>query len=213
MNTTEKSSVKTAQENLRESAPQQSARYSPEPLRNIPLSTLKRIAVNASTVEAGDCEILRQQLGRYPRGLVGIGARCACGRPAVTITYPRLASGEPFPTLFYLSLPWLVREISRIESSGGMQALNERLREGSQNYDPDLARNHEQAHVSYIERRNMLAQVPELAGRSAGGMPDRVKCLHALAGYTLAAGSGVTAIGDEALRLAGWNPEVCHCSA
>ena len=41
--------------------------------------------------------------------------------------------------------------------------------------------------------------MPEIAGVSAGGMPDRVKCLHALVGHALAAGPGVNPLGDEAL--------------
>lgn len=177
----------------------------------INLATLRRVAANASEIQPGDIAEITRQLGRHPRGLVGIGARCACGRPAVTITYPRLASGEPFPTLFYLSLPWLVSEISRIESTGGMEPFNERLRAESEAYEPQLAANHQAAHESYIARRELLAQVPEISQRSAGGLPDRVKCLHALAGYALAAGAGVTAVGDEALQLAGWDPAVCKC--
>lgn len=82
---------------------------------SVPLDVLKRVAVNATEIRPDDRAILTAQLGRDPRGLVGIGARCACGAPAVTITYPRLPDGSPFPTVFYLSYPWLVREISRIE--------------------------------------------------------------------------------------------------
>jgi hypothetical protein len=36
---------------------------------------------------------------------------------------------------------------------------------------------------------------------SAGGMPDRVKCLHVLVGHSLAAGEGVNPLGDEALAM------------
>ena len=178
----------------------------------IDLDTLRRVAANASEVRESDLAVVQEQLGRLPRGVVGIGARCACGRPAVTITYPRLPDGSPFPTLFYLTLPWLVREISRIESSGNMELMSERLRAGSADYDGVLAANHRAAHESYIARRELLAEVPEIAGRSAGGMPDRVKCLHALAGYALAAGAGVCLLGDEALALAGWGPGVCRCA-
>ncbi|MDP9831723.1 DUF501 domain-containing protein [Trueperella abortisuis] len=168
--------------------------------------TLHRIAANASPVRDTDIEVLSEQLGRHPRGLVGIGARCACGNPAVTITYPRLPDGSPFPTLFYLSLPALVKRISRAESSGRMETFNERLAA-----DADYRAAHERAHVSYIERRNLLEEVPEIEQRSAGGMPDRVKCLHALAGFALAAGPGVCPAGDDALALVGWDPAVCHC--
>jgi hypothetical protein len=42
-------------------------------------------------------------------------------------------------------------------------------------------------------------------------MPVRVKCLHALAGHSLAAGPGVNPIGDLALERADWSPTVCRC--
>ncbi|WP_216379581.1 DUF501 domain-containing protein [Arcanobacterium phocae] len=177
-------------------------------MTSVSLDVLQRVAANATEIRPGDWEILTRQLGRDPRGLVGIGARCVCGAPAVTITYPRLPDGSPFPTLFYLSYPWLVREISRIESSGEMVAYNDRLAA-----DPEFAAGHVRAHESYVARRDLLDEVPEIAGKSAGGMPDRVKCLHALAGYALAVGPGVCPAGDEALAQAGWDPNVCHCSS
>ncbi len=172
----------------------------------ISLEVLQRIAPNASLVQGNDREVLTAQLGRDPRGLVGIGARCACGDPAVTITYPRLPDGSPFPTLFYLSLPALIKEISRIESAGGMVQMNERLLE-----DETLRAGHLLAHKKYVEKRELLAKVPEIIDKSAGGLPDRVKCLHALAGYALAAGKGVCPLGDEALSLAGWDIDICRC--
>ncbi|VEI13012.1 DUF501 domain-containing protein [Trueperella bialowiezensis] len=172
----------------------------------IALETLRQVAANATEIRESDHAVITEQLGRYPRGLVGIGARCACGAPAVTITYPRLPDGSPFPTLFYLSLPSLVKEISRIESAGQMVDFNERLAN-----DADYRAAHERAHRIYVERREILADVPEIDDRSAGGMPDRVKCLHALAGYALAVGPGVVPAGDDALAIAGWDPAVCRC--
>ena len=41
-----------------------------------------------------------------------------------------------------------------------------------------------------------IESVPEIAGVSAGGMPDRVKCLHVLLAHALAAGPGVNPLGD-----------------
>jgi len=67
------------------------------------------------------------------------------------------------------------------------------------------------AHESYIADRETILVVDEVAGISAGGMPDRVKCLHALVGHALAAGPGVNPIGDLALERAAWNPAVCEC--
>jgi hypothetical protein len=55
--------------------------------------------------------------------------------------------------------------------------------------------------------------VPEIAGISAGGMPSRVKCLHALIGHALAAGPGVNPIGDLALAACSWSPTKCVCES
>jgi uncharacterized protein len=38
---------------------------------------------------------------------------------------------------------------------------------------------------------------------SAGGMPDRVKCLHALAAHALAVGPGINPLGDETVTAIG----------
>ncbi len=65
--------------------------------------------------------------------------------------------------------------------------------------DSDLAAAYGAAHSDYLARREAVAHVPEITGVSAGGMPDRVKCLHALVAHALAAGRGVNPLGDEAL--------------
>ena len=64
------------------------------------------------------------------------------------------------------------------------------------------------AHEAYLAARDAIGaekghDVPEIAGISAGGMPDRVKCLHVLAGQSLAQGRGVNPLGDEVLDLLG----------
>jgi hypothetical protein len=69
--------------------------------------------------------------------------------------------------------------------------------------DAELAEAYAAAHRDYLARRAALADVPEIAGVSAGGMPARVKCLHVLAGHALAAGPGVNPLGDEALAALG----------
>ena len=37
--------------------------------------------VNTTDATEEDLEVLRSQLGRVPRGVVGIAARCVCGGP------------------------------------------------------------------------------------------------------------------------------------
>jgi uncharacterized protein len=69
--------------------------------------------------------------------------------------------------------------------------------------DPDLADAYRAAHEAYLADRAALGEVAEIEGISAGGMPDRVKCLHVLAAHALAAGPGVNPLGDEVLVLLG----------
>lgn len=165
-------------------------------------------AVSPEPVDPEDLAVLREQLGRVPRGVVGIAARCVCGRPLVARTAPRLPDGSPFPTTFYLSHPGAVAAASRLEANGVMKEMNERLGE-----DEELAATYRAAHEDYIARRAELGHVEEIDGISAGGMPTRVKCLHALMAHALAAGPGVNPIGDETLALArdDWRPEHCTC--
>jgi len=126
--------------------------------------------------------------------VLGVAHRCPCGLPDVVTTAPRLDDGTPFPTTYYLTCPRAAGGIGTLEASGLMREMTLRLRE-----DPDLAAGHRAAHEDYLRRRAALARVPEIDGVSAGGMPDRVKCLHVLVAHALATGPGVNPLGDEAL--------------
>lgn len=160
------------------------------------------------SVSPEDLATLEAQLGRAPRGVVGVAARCVCGRPTVVRTAPRLPDGTPFPTTYYLTHPVAVAAVSTLEATGTMRGMNARLAE-----DDVLAAAHRAAHEDYLARRRELGEVPEIDGISAGGMPDRVKCLHVLVGHALAAGPGVNVLGDEALALVAhvWRPSTCRC--
>lgn len=147
-----------------------------------------------------DIAAVSEQLGREARGVVGIAARAADGSPTVVATSPRLPDGSPFPTFYYLSHPEVVAAASRLEAVGVMVEFNEMLAE-----DEALREAYGRAHEQYIADRDSVGEVPELAGISAGGMPTRVKCLHALMGHALAAGPGVNPIGDIALERSGWS--------
>jgi hypothetical protein len=144
-----------------------------------------------------DLAAVSAQLGRPARDVLAIAARTRDGEPAVVATAPRLADGTPFPTFYYLTHPVLVAAMSRLEADGRMRELTARLES-----DADLAAAYERAHRAYLADRDAAGDVPELAGVSAGGMPTRVKCLHALAAHALAAGPGVNPIGDLALAEA-----------
>lgn len=140
------------------------------------------------------------QLGREPRAIREVAHRCPCGNPDVIETSPRLPDGTPFPTLYYLTCPRAASAIGTLESSGLMREMTDRLRT-----DEELAAVYRAAHEAYLARREQIGPVNEIAGISAGGMPDRVKCLHVLVAHALAAGPGVNPLGDEALaQLPEW---------
>lgn len=121
-------------------------------------------------------------------------------------TEPRLPDGTPFPTTYYATCPRLTGAISTLESQGVMKDMTARLAE-----DDELAAAYTRAHEHYLARRGEFGSVPEIEGISAGGMPDRVKCLHVLIAHSLAAGPGVNPLGDEALAMLGewWTPTSC----
>jgi uncharacterized protein len=160
-------------------------------------------------ITARDAAVIAAQLGRPPRGLLAVAHRCPCGLPDVAETAPRLADGSPFPTLYYLTCPRANAAVSRLEASGLMRDMTARLA------DCALRRRYESAHRDYLARREAAARAacvePLPPGTpSAGGMPERVKCLHALVAHELAAGM-VNPFGREALEAAGewWLPGPC----
>jgi hypothetical protein len=155
---------------------------------------------------AAEIAVVSAQLGRAARGVVGIAARCACGNPTVVATTPRLDDGSPFPTFYYLTHPAATAAMSTLEANQVMPELAAMLE------DEEAAAQYHAAHESYLADRAQFGDVPEIAGVSAGGMPTRVKCLHALAGHALAAGPGVNPIGDAALARSTWSPERCVCA-
>jgi hypothetical protein len=145
-----------------------------------------------------DEEAVTAQLQRSPRGVAGVAYRCPCGKPAVVATQPRLSDGSPFPTTYYLTCPRATSACSTLEAQGVMAEMADRLVT-----DTDLAAAYHRAHEAYLADRNAMGEVAEIAGVSAGGMPERVKCLHALVGHALAAGPHVNPLGDEALARIG----------
>ncbi len=157
--------------------------------------------------DEADLAVMREQLGRSMRGVVGVAARCVCGNPTVVATAPRLPDGTPFPTFYYLTHPAATAALSALEAGQVMAELQAELAA-----DEDLAAAYRGAHEAYLADRARFGDVPEIAGISAGGMPVRVKCLHALAAHALAAGPGVNPIGDRALARCGWSPDRCACA-
>ena len=157
-------------------------------------------------IDPHDQAAVAAQLGRPPRAVHGVGHRCPCGHPDVVVTEPRLPDGTPFPTTYYLTCPRAASRIGTLEGSGVMAEMTDRL-----GADPRLAHAYADAHRRYLDARERLGRVEEIAGTSAGGMPDRVKCLHVLAAQSLAQGRGVNPLGDEVVDRIGayWADGAC----
>ncbi|MBP7726282.1 MAG: DUF501 domain-containing protein [Candidatus Bipolaricaulis sp.] len=146
-----------------------------------------------------DLDTIRWQLGRPPAGALAVACRCPYGHPQVVLTHPlhrRGAEFTVFPTLFWLSCPFLVTAVGRLESGGAVKRFEARLAT-----DPDLAARYAAAHDAYRRERLSLLSREErefLSRVGAGGRletgiaglgsPHRVKCLHAHLAHFLARG-------------------------
>jgi hypothetical protein len=129
-----------------------------------------------------DRRLIEAQIGRDVRGSVAVAARCRYGLPAVVRTAPLLPDGTPFPTLYWLACPAARVAVGRLEAAGWNAVLSERVAT-----EPDLAAAHAAAHTSYLAQRDAIA--PLAGGPGVGGLPGRVKCLHALYAHHAATGA------------------------
>jgi uncharacterized protein len=145
-------------------------------------------------IDPADADVVAAQLHRPPRATRAVAHRCSCGLPDVVETAPRLEDGTPFPTLYYLTCPRAASAIGRLEASGLMREMTERL-----GTDAGLAARYREAYDDYLARRDAIEPLGTTV--AAGGMPTRVKCLHVHVAHALAAGRGVNPFGDEALDL------------
>jgi hypothetical protein len=131
---------------------------------------------------AADRRLIEAEIGRDVRGSVAVAARCRYGLPAVVRTAPLLPDGTPFPTLYWLACPAARVAVGRLEAAGWNARLSERVAA-----EPDLAAAHAAAHESYLAQRDAMARLPGDPG--VGGLPGRVKCLHALYAHQAATGA------------------------
>lgn len=155
------------------------------------------------TVDERDRRAVEAQLGRPTRGVWEVAARCHLGVPMAIENHPRLEDGSPFPTLYWLTCPVLVKRVSGLESEGRMAELTERL-----GRDEGLRSRFAGAVERYRAARDALEQIDD-GGAQPGGGPDRVKCLHAHVGHHLAGGENP--IGAIALAETGWPDCVATC--
>lgn len=73
--------------------------------------------------------IKRQKNGRRfdPKQVYAVGCRCSYGYPQVVVCNPITKNLTPFPTLFWLTCPYLDRKCGELESMHKIQPLEEAL--------------------------------------------------------------------------------------
>lgn len=110
--------------------------------------------------------------------------------------HPRFDDGRPFPTLFWLTCPLLVKRASTLESEGLMGHLNARSAR-----DPQLSARMGRALARYKRRRDSLEPIED-SGAPPGGTLGKVKCLHAHVAHELA--DPPNPVGALTLAAGGW---------
>jgi hypothetical protein len=149
-------------------------------------STSSRGALEDDTEVQAKLEVIKQQLGRSPRGLKGIAASSPSGVPLVLKMRP-LVDDKPFPTLYWLSSRDLHKAISQIEMVGTVKQLEKRLQE-----DPEWMAAYQENQREYVNKRREscseedAAQLKRLGydglldTYGIGGLRDweQIRCLH-----------------------------------
>ncbi len=147
-----------------------------------------------------DLKVIAWQIGRLPQGVLGVVRSCSYGFPQVIQTHPLHRHGSSFvffPTLFWLTCPFLSAAVSQMETRGDVKRWEARLEE-----DPQLAALYRQAQESYRQERNGLLTPEDWAflfshgalNRTQTGIVGlanfgRVKCLHGQLAQFLARGN------------------------
>lgn len=142
------------------------------------------IEAEAHAARASDEQVVRWQLGRAPRGTWRVAVRCSYGFPQVIETDPVLCTGEPFPTLYYLTCPYLSRAASDAESRGALASFDAQATN-----DERFAAQMREAHAEVGRRRTAAAGgVDPCLGTGVAGQADPLatKCLHARVAAALA---------------------------
>jgi len=124
-----------------------------------------------------DAILVAGQLDRKPRGSWSVRTRCIYQRPAVIATAPQLEDGTYFPTLFYLTCPWLVLYINGLESTTAVSEWAEKLAT-----EPDLRSRMIATDARYRAMRASFAggtdPTPDV-GIAGQRSPLSTKCIHA----------------------------------
>ena len=141
------------------------------------------------SISKNDLLIINIQLGRSPDNVMGIIRKCPQNRPMVIITSPYCSQKGVFPTTYWLSCPYYVKEVARLEDKGLIKKFTRKLKR-----DPVFYEKLKKAHQEYAGQRFSLLteqQIKEIKQKSlkmlrvlkksgVGGIMTKkgIKCLH-----------------------------------
>ncbi|MGB0466885.1 MAG: DUF501 domain-containing protein [Pontibacterium sp.] len=154
-------------------------------------------------------EIIEQQLGREPRGLVGVAVASEKGIPLV-LQMRSLVADQPFPTLYWLSSKDLHHAIAEIETAGWVKQIEAEIEQ-----DETLRTAFLQNQKDYVALRWSLMRDDDKTRIEALGFTDlfhkygiggiaqwdKVRCLHMQYAHHLAASNVIGARLDEEFGL------------
>lgn len=161
------------------------------------------------TISPQTLDIIRQQLGREPRGMMAVAAESADGVPLV-LQMRSVVDGKPFPTLYWLCSSTLHKAIARLETAGVVKALEQWLQQ-----DAAFQEAYRLNQQDYVERRLQLMLEEDAAylrqrglwesfnRQGIGGIArwDRVRCLHMQYAHHLVEGNVIGAWLDQHYQL------------
>lgn len=154
--------------------------------------------VHGAKPTAADLHWITTQLGRTDATVLTIAARRTDNKPSVIVNHPLIVNTNkliPFPTLYWLVCPDLIKAVSRLEMNGWITRLEEQI-----HHDPALASAVEHDNARYAATRlslltdddrqaakqqGILGQL-QSTGVAGNANPARLKCLHAHVAHQLA---------------------------
>mgnify|MGYP006271736855 FL=1 len=163
-----------------------------------------------------DYKIIKKQLEREPDNLLEVVKRCPFSYPAVLTVKP-YENSIVFPTTYWLSCPYFVKEVGKIEDKGLIQKLTLKLKN-----DREFRSSLKKAHQHYANKRleyldKKLEELPDgirdvIENSGVGGIIDKegVKCLHThLADYLV---NGLNPVGEIVFNKLNWpdNCDICN---
>lgn len=133
--------------------------------------------MSATAHTVAELDLVTAQIGRAPREPWRVVSRCSYGYPNTVVSPSRLSDGTPFPTLAWLTCPWLTEEVAASESVGAAAAWTAKAAD-----DQTLATRLRATDAAVRQARAVESQGDDACpsvGIAGQRDPLKVKCLHA----------------------------------